>query len=126
MFQVELAGNDRSASLITGTASLEACWPLSEGESAMMIVQNDTTACAVCGNVPAVIFCDGCHIPLCQDCRTFDLWGTAAPRGYESVLTPVSRTSISIPTAEAYMMQMMPQKSLKREESEGPVPETGR
>ncbi len=41
----------------------------------MIIVQNATTACAVCGNVPAVIFCDGCHIPLCRECRKFDLWG---------------------------------------------------
>ncbi len=31
--------------------------------------------CAVCGDKSAVIHCDGCEIPLCRECRFFDLWG---------------------------------------------------
>ncbi|MBN2539756.1 MAG: hypothetical protein JXB09_06885 [Deltaproteobacteria bacterium] len=41
----------------------------------MIVIDNTTTACSICGKVPAVIFCDGCRIPLCKDCRKFDLWG---------------------------------------------------
>ncbi|MEN6320992.1 MAG: B-box zinc finger protein [Syntrophaceae bacterium] len=41
----------------------------------MMVINNETTTCARCGKIPAVIFCDGCQIPLCIDCRKFDLWG---------------------------------------------------
>ncbi|HOK06152.1 MAG TPA: hypothetical protein PK836_03385 [Syntrophales bacterium] len=41
----------------------------------MRIVQGEGIACGVCGAVPAVIYCDGCEIPLCVRCRDFDLWG---------------------------------------------------
>ena len=41
----------------------------------MEIITNDTTPCGRCGKLPAVIYCDGCQIALCMECRTFDLWG---------------------------------------------------
>jgi hypothetical protein len=41
----------------------------------MIIIENTSTSCKACGKIPAVIFCDGCQIPLCKDCRIFDLWG---------------------------------------------------
>ena len=41
----------------------------------MIVIENTSTACARCGKIPAVIFCDGCRTPLCIDCRKFDLWG---------------------------------------------------
>ena len=41
----------------------------------MIIVTDEGTSCTLCGKIPAVIYCDGCHIPLCTDCRKFDLWG---------------------------------------------------
>lgn len=41
----------------------------------MRIVQGPMTSCRCCGKLPAVIYCDGCDIPLCVSCRDFDLWG---------------------------------------------------
>jgi hypothetical protein len=41
----------------------------------MIVVTDTNIACSRCGKIPAVIFCDGCQIPLCIDCRKFDLWG---------------------------------------------------
>ncbi|MCD6569152.1 MAG: hypothetical protein J7L53_00425 [Deltaproteobacteria bacterium] len=39
-----------------------------------MIIVNDKKICEVCKKNNAVILCDGCGIPLCKDCRSFDLW----------------------------------------------------
>ena len=30
--------------------------------------------CAICGKHEAVVYCDGCDKPLCEDCRLFDIW----------------------------------------------------
>ncbi|MBN2284556.1 MAG: hypothetical protein JXO48_11760 [Deltaproteobacteria bacterium] len=40
-----------------------------------MIIVEGLEICGSCGNREAVIYCDGCGIPLCKNCRTFDLWG---------------------------------------------------
>lgn len=39
-----------------------------------MRITEKSEACRVCGAVPAIIFCDGCEIPLCRACRKFDMW----------------------------------------------------
>jgi hypothetical protein len=38
-------------------------------------ITDGTEVCSVCGKKASVIYCDGCNIPLCPDCRKFDLWG---------------------------------------------------
>jgi hypothetical protein len=40
-----------------------------------MIVTDGTQICSGCRQKPSVILCDGCSMPLCIDCRTFDMWG---------------------------------------------------
>jgi hypothetical protein len=39
---------------------------------------HETTLCAVCGKIEAVMSCDHCEKPLCRDCRKLDLWGSGA------------------------------------------------
>lgn len=38
-----------------------------------MITVKEKMLCKVCSKNDAVIYCDGCDIPLCRDCRKFDL-----------------------------------------------------
>jgi len=38
-------------------------------------ITDGTEKCSFCGKNDSVIYCDGCGIPLCKDCRKFDLWG---------------------------------------------------
>ena len=40
-----------------------------------MIIVKEKMLCNVCGKSDAVIYCDGCDSPLCQECRKFDMWG---------------------------------------------------
>ena len=40
-----------------------------------MIIVKEKILCKVCGKNDAVIYCDGCNIPLCHDCKIFDMWG---------------------------------------------------
>ena len=40
-----------------------------------MRVTDGKEMCRVCGENKSVIYCDACEIPLCVDCREFDLWG---------------------------------------------------
>jgi hypothetical protein len=40
-----------------------------------MIVTDGKELCRVCKTKNSVVLCDGCAIPLCAECRTFDLWG---------------------------------------------------
>ncbi|MCF8054137.1 MAG: hypothetical protein K9K75_02820 [Deltaproteobacteria bacterium] len=40
-----------------------------------MRIVNEEILCGVCQNERAIIFCDGCDLPLCANCRFFDLWG---------------------------------------------------
>jgi hypothetical protein len=40
----------------------------------IMIIVKGKMPCKICGKRDAVIYCDGCESPLCQDCRKFDMW----------------------------------------------------
>ncbi len=40
-----------------------------------MKVTDGKDLCGACKTKSSVILCDGCAIPLCADCRKFDLWG---------------------------------------------------
>ncbi|HNQ01524.1 MAG TPA: hypothetical protein PLQ15_07155 [Syntrophales bacterium] len=40
-----------------------------------MIVTDGTALCRVCNERKSVVLCDGCSIPLCAECRRWDLWG---------------------------------------------------
>jgi hypothetical protein len=40
-----------------------------------MIVTDGKEICQRCRRKPSVVLCDGCSIPLCVDCRKFDMWG---------------------------------------------------
>lgn len=40
-----------------------------------MIVTDGSQLCKKCGLKPSVVLCDGCGMPLCVDCRKFDMWG---------------------------------------------------
>jgi len=39
-----------------------------------MIIIKEKIPCSVCGKNDAIIYCDGCNIPLCKECRKFDMW----------------------------------------------------
>lgn len=40
-----------------------------------MIITDGKEICGACQARRSVVLCDGCAVPLCADCRTFDLWG---------------------------------------------------
>ncbi len=40
-----------------------------------MRITDGSELCSFCGSAASVIYCDGCNIPLCKNCRKFDLWG---------------------------------------------------
>lgn len=40
-----------------------------------MIITDGKEICKMCKQLQSVIYCDGCGIPLCRECRSFDLWG---------------------------------------------------
>jgi hypothetical protein len=40
-----------------------------------MIITDGSQVCQRCFRKPSVVLCDGCEIPLCEDCRKFDMWG---------------------------------------------------
>jgi len=47
----------------------------------MVIVSEGEVTCGVCGKRNAVVYCNGCGIPLCENCRNFDMM----PHGCSSV-----------------------------------------
>jgi len=47
----------------------------------MVIIVKGEEECTVCGKGNAVVYCNGCGIPLCEDCRIFDMM----PHGCSSV-----------------------------------------
>ena len=40
-----------------------------------MRITDGKILCGVCGVSPSVVYCDGCEIPICDNCRKLDLWG---------------------------------------------------
>ena len=40
-----------------------------------MRVSDGNERCGICQMKPSVVYCDGCEVPLCVECREFDLWG---------------------------------------------------
>jgi hypothetical protein len=47
----------------------------------MVIVVEGKETCGACGKRNAVVYCNGCGIPLCESCRNFDMM----PHGCSSV-----------------------------------------
>ena len=39
-----------------------------------MLIVKDKKLCESCGEKDAIVYCDGCDRPVCEDCRKFDLW----------------------------------------------------
>ena len=53
-----------------------------------MRITDGTEICSLCGKNDSVIYCDGCGIPLCKECRKFDLVGLwMRTCGHKSVLS---------------------------------------
>lgn len=40
-----------------------------------MVLSDGKERCQICGKRKAVVLCDGCQAPLCDECRKFELWG---------------------------------------------------
>ena len=40
-----------------------------------MNIVREKQICGVCKTRDAIVFCDGCEIPLCKECQIIDLWG---------------------------------------------------
>ena len=61
-----------------------------------MIVTDGRLTCARCGKNPSVVLCDGCGIPLCEQCRRFDLWAYGCGHINPKAFCPQCQENIEI------------------------------
>lgn len=61
-----------------------------------MKITDGTETCRSCGKNRSVIYCDGCGMPLCGECRKFDLWGYGCGHVDTKVFCPACAADINI------------------------------
>ncbi|MCX7816162.1 MAG: hypothetical protein N2317_01450 [Syntrophales bacterium] len=62
----------------------------------MRVVKEEKMGCGFCKAHEAIIYCDGCEIPLCEKCRDFDLWAYGCGHVNTKVFCPVCKNSVRV------------------------------
>jgi len=61
-----------------------------------MITIVDGKNCEFCGKNPAIVVCNGCEKALCEECRTFDIWGFGCGHGDPKVFCKICHSDPEI------------------------------